>query len=285
MWPSRSSGAPKGTKLTLNLGDEIPVLSTVFGAAAAGGFASVPQSSFNYRTVGIILEMTPRVTYDGEIVLDAFSVESSALGATISVAGQDVPSFASRKVTTKLRLREGESTLLAGLLKDEQRKILTGFPGVMQTPDPAVAVRTDERPGQPVRHRDAAHAAYRPDARAHGAGSVVDLHRDAAEHRARRTAAAHRPVAGRRWRQRARQPRGSGGAAPGGALSGGPLSGGAARGRDTPGSGSRSRHCRRSGRRYPWCVRLAERNRHRGSRESALAAAGASGRNSTAVPG
>jgi general secretion pathway protein D len=124
----------EGTKLTMNLGDEIPILSTVFGAAAAGGFASVPQSSFNYRTVGIILEMTPRVTYDGEIVLDAFSVESSALGATISVAGQDVPSFASRKVTTKLRLREGESTLLAGLLKDEQRKILTGFPGVMQTP-------------------------------------------------------------------------------------------------------------------------------------------------------
>jgi general secretion pathway protein D len=124
----------EGTKLTMNLGDEIPVLSTVFGAAAAGGFASVPQSSFNYRTVGIILEMTPRVTYDGEIVLDGFSVESSALGATISVAGQDVPSFASRKVTTKLRLREGESTLLAGLLKDEQRTILTGFPGLIRTP-------------------------------------------------------------------------------------------------------------------------------------------------------
>ena len=58
----------------------------------------MPQSSFNYRTVGVNLEMTPRVTYDGEIVLDAFSVESSALGATISVAGQDVPSFSSRKV-------------------------------------------------------------------------------------------------------------------------------------------------------------------------------------------
>jgi general secretion pathway protein D len=124
----------EGTKLTMNLGDEIPVLSTVFGAAAAGGFASVPQSSFNYRTVGIIMEMTPRVTYDGEIVLDAFSVESSSRGPDIGVAGQSVPTFSSRKVTTKLRLREGESTLLAGLLKDDQRKILTGFPGVMQTP-------------------------------------------------------------------------------------------------------------------------------------------------------
>ena len=124
----------EGTKLTMNLGDQIPVLSTVFGAAAPGGFASVPQSSFNYKDVGVNLEMTPRVTYEGEIVLDGFSIESSALGPSISVAGQDVPSFSSRKVGTKLRLREGESTLLAGLLRDEQRKILTGFPGITRTP-------------------------------------------------------------------------------------------------------------------------------------------------------
>jgi general secretion pathway protein D len=124
----------EGTKLTLNLGDQIPVVSTVFGAAAAGGLATVPQSSYNYKDVGVNIEMVPRVTYEGEIVLDNFSVESSALGPDISVAGQSVPSFASRKVTTKLRLREGESTLLAGLLRDEQRKILTGFPGVMRVP-------------------------------------------------------------------------------------------------------------------------------------------------------
>ncbi len=124
----------EGTKLTMNLGDEIPVLSTVFGAAAAGGFASVPQSSFNYKSVGVNLEMTPRVTYEGEIVLDGFLVESSSLGPSISVAGQDVPSFSSRKVGTKLRLREGESTLLAGLLRDEQRKILSGFPGIIRMP-------------------------------------------------------------------------------------------------------------------------------------------------------
>jgi general secretion pathway protein D len=123
----------EGAKLTLNLGDDIPVVQTVFGAAVAGGFANIPQSSFTYRTVGIIVEMTPRVTYEGDIRLE-MSVESSALGPSISVAGQDVPSFSSRKVTTTLRLREGESNLLAGLLRDDQRKILTGFPGLMRVP-------------------------------------------------------------------------------------------------------------------------------------------------------
>jgi general secretion pathway protein D len=123
----------EGQEMTLNLGEEVPVLSTVFGAAVPGGFASVPQSSFSYRPVGVNLAINPRVTFDGEIVLD-LSVESSTLGASVSVAGQDVPSFGTRKVKTRLRLREGESNLLAGLLKDDQRKILTGFPGIMKLP-------------------------------------------------------------------------------------------------------------------------------------------------------
>ena len=62
--------------MTLNLGEEIPVISTVFGAAVSGGFASIPQSSFNYRPVGVNIAMTPRVTYEGEVILD-LTVESS----------------------------------------------------------------------------------------------------------------------------------------------------------------------------------------------------------------
>ena len=123
----------EGVKLTLNLGDEIPLVQTVFGAPVAGGFASIPQSSFTYRNVGINLEITPRVTYEGDIRLE-LSVESSSLGPSISVGGQDAPTISTRKVQTTLRLREGESNLLAGLLRDDQRKVLTGFPGLIRTP-------------------------------------------------------------------------------------------------------------------------------------------------------
>ena len=123
----------EGVKLTLNLGDEIPLVQTVFGAPVAGGFASIPQSSFTYRNVGINLEITPRVTYEGDIRLE-LSVESSSLGPSISVGGQDAPTISTRKVLTTLRLREGESNLLAGLLRDDQRKQLTGFPGLMRAP-------------------------------------------------------------------------------------------------------------------------------------------------------
>jgi general secretion pathway protein D len=123
----------EGQEMTLNLGEEVPILSTVFGSAVPGGFAGIPQSSFTYRPVGVNLSINPRVTFDGEIVLD-LSVESSTLGGSISVGGQEAPLFGTRKVKTRLRLREGESNLLAGLLKDDQRKSLTGLPGIMRLP-------------------------------------------------------------------------------------------------------------------------------------------------------
>ena len=77
--------------------------------------------------------MTPRVTYDGDIILE-LTLENSARGQDSNIAGQNLPSFFSRKVTTKLRLRDGESNLLAGLLREDERRSLTGFPGVMRLP-------------------------------------------------------------------------------------------------------------------------------------------------------
>ena len=123
----------EGVQLTLNLGDDIPVPSTSFTAIATGGVAVNPLTSFEYRAVGVNLLMTPRVTYDNEIILD-LEVENSTLGANINVAGQALPTFGTRRVITRLRLRDGESNLLAGLLREEDRRSLRGFPGILNLP-------------------------------------------------------------------------------------------------------------------------------------------------------
>ena len=123
----------EGTTLTLNLGDDIPVPTTAFTAIATGGAAVNPLTSFNYRPVGVIVEITPRVTYENEIILDLM-VENSTLGPSINVAGQALPTFGSRKVITRLRLRDGESNLLAGLLREEDRRSMKGFPGILRLP-------------------------------------------------------------------------------------------------------------------------------------------------------
>lgn len=123
----------EGAPLELNLGEDIPVPSTTFTPVAAGGANSQPLTSFNYRSVGVNVKLTSKVSYEGDIRMELF-VESSTLGAGVVIAGQELPSFGSRKVTTVLRLREGESSLLAGLLREDQRKLLTGFPWILRVP-------------------------------------------------------------------------------------------------------------------------------------------------------
>ncbi len=123
----------EGEKLTLNLGTEVPVPSTTFTPIATGGTAYNPMTSFQYKVVGVSVEIEPRVTYEGDIVMK-LAVEVSNVGADKNIAGQNLPSFGTRKATTKLRLRDGESNLLAGLLNETERKSLKGFPGIMSVP-------------------------------------------------------------------------------------------------------------------------------------------------------
>jgi general secretion pathway protein D len=123
----------EGTKLSLALGQSVPVISTAFTPIAGGGAGVNPLASYNYRDVGVTIDMLPRVTVEGDIILD-LTLDNSSLAAPILVAGQSVPSFGQRRVTTRLRLRDGESNLLAGLLQESERRSLRGFPGAVNLP-------------------------------------------------------------------------------------------------------------------------------------------------------
>ncbi len=123
----------EGADLELNLGDEVPVPSTVFGGLGAGGVNTVPISSFTYKNVGVNVKMKPRVTFENEIILE-IEIENSTLGPPLNVAGQSLPTFGSRKVKSRMRLREGESNLIAGLLREDDRRVLRGVPGLLRVP-------------------------------------------------------------------------------------------------------------------------------------------------------
>ena len=187
----------EGTQLTLNLGQDIPVPTTAFTPLAAGGAAFNPLTSFEYRPIGVVISMTPRVTFEQEIVLD-LEVENSTLGPPILVAGQSLPTFGTRRVTTRLRLRDGESNLLAGLIRREDRRTLRGLPGLLRLPAAAAPVRRYRHRGPGDRHRDAVDAAHRAGAPVHAAGREPAPHRNPAQYRGDRAAAAHSARGGRR---------------------------------------------------------------------------------------
>ena len=124
----------EGMTVNLGLGDDVPQPQTVFQSAAAGGIANVPTTQVQYRRVGVNLIFTPRVTYQDEIILENLQLEKSGLGPNIDVGGQIFPTFVTRTAQTTLRLRDGESNLLAGLIQDESRRTTTSFPGLTGLP-------------------------------------------------------------------------------------------------------------------------------------------------------
>ena len=123
----------EGTKLTFKVGDQIPVISTSYLPIAGGGAGTNPLSSYNYKDVGVTVEITPRVTLEGDILLDVNIINNSR-GSDVNIGGVNIPSFGNREVNTRLRLRDGESNLLAGLLREDERKSLQGFPGAIHVP-------------------------------------------------------------------------------------------------------------------------------------------------------
>jgi len=120
----------EGQTAEARFGDQVPVPVTIFAAIATGGVQQQPITSFEYKNVGVNIDITPRVHHDGEITLE-LKIDISAVGP----AGfQGLPTFNSRVVTSTIRLRDGETNLLAGLILDTERYGLTGIPGLADIP-------------------------------------------------------------------------------------------------------------------------------------------------------
>jgi len=106
----------------------VPV--TTFAPIATGGVAQQPVTSFNYRNIGVNIDITPRIHHDDDVTL-ALKVEISSLSST-GYGG--LPTFGNRSINTEIRLRDGETNMLAGLIRDDEREIKEGIPGLSDLP-------------------------------------------------------------------------------------------------------------------------------------------------------
>src|SRR4029450_1063304 len=126
--------AAEGKKTSLKIGTEVPVPVTTFTSAqpnTGGTFA--PATSFQYRNVGVNLELTPKVNASGEILLE-LATEFSILGPSQNVAGTNLPTFFTRNVTGILRVNDGETSVIGGLIQDATRETTSGIPGARSIP-------------------------------------------------------------------------------------------------------------------------------------------------------
>ena len=119
-----------GTAATAAFGQRVPIPTTTFSPLAQGGVNIQPTTAFEYQNIGVNVSITPR-THPNDDVSLLLNIELSSLGPP----GFDgLPTFGSRKVTTTIRLRDGETNILAGLIREDERFEKQGIPGLGNIP-------------------------------------------------------------------------------------------------------------------------------------------------------
>ena len=126
--------ASEGQQVTVRLGDRVPIPVTniqVPGSTPTPTPTVISTTSFQLTDVGINIDVTPRVHHNREITL---TMRFELTSITAPGVGTLPPTLGNRTVNTVIRLKDGETNLLAGLLRRDERKSLRGVPGVINVP-------------------------------------------------------------------------------------------------------------------------------------------------------
>jgi general secretion pathway protein D len=123
-----------GEKAAFHIGDRVPIPVTTFNTAQTVGGNIVPVTSFQYQDVGIRLDIEPRLHHNKEVTLK-IKVEVSNLAGTVAGSqGASQPIIATRTIESTIRLKDGETNFLAGLLRSDETSNELGLPGLSEIP-------------------------------------------------------------------------------------------------------------------------------------------------------
>jgi general secretion pathway protein D len=120
----------EGLPAQARFGDRVPIPVTTFTPIATGGTPQQPITSFQYENIGVNIDITPRVHHDDEVSL-ALKVSVQSISGT---GFGNLPTFGNREISTVIRLKDGETNMLAGLIRDDERRLVEGIPGLSDIP-------------------------------------------------------------------------------------------------------------------------------------------------------
>ncbi|MBL0726173.1 secretin N-terminal domain-containing protein [Piscinibacter sp. HJYY11] len=115
-------------KARIMIGDRVPVITTTSTANVG------VSESVSYLDVGLKLEVEPNVFLDNEVGVKVNLEVSNIVREVKSRSGSLTYQIGTRLATTALRLKDGETQALAGLISDEDRKSAAGVPGMVDLP-------------------------------------------------------------------------------------------------------------------------------------------------------
>jgi general secretion pathway protein D len=114
-------------KAKVLIGDRVPVITVTTNNG-------VSADSVNYVDVGLKLDVEPNIYLDDEVAIKINLEVSSVVKEIVSKSGTQAYQIGTRSAATVLRLKDGETQVLAGLISDEDRTTANKVPGVGDLP-------------------------------------------------------------------------------------------------------------------------------------------------------
>jgi general secretion pathway protein D len=105
-------------RATLQVGNEVPIITQQQQSTTA---VSAIVNSVSYRSTGVILAITPRLSDDGKVFLEIEQEVSDAVNTTTSTTTGS-PTIQQRRVKTTVSVNDGETIMLAGLMQDKSTR-------------------------------------------------------------------------------------------------------------------------------------------------------------------
>jgi general secretion pathway protein D len=129
-----------GQTAKLRIGDRIPIATGSFqagvgvGSTGGAGFVNpLVNTQFTYLDVGVNIDLTPRVHPNRDVSLK-LKVEVSSHTGDQAIGGITQPIISQRVIEHDIRLKEGEVSILGGLVQRTDSKTLEGWPGLARLP-------------------------------------------------------------------------------------------------------------------------------------------------------
>jgi general secretion pathway protein D len=127
--------ASNNKEAKIQVGSSEPIPTGVYTSTTATvGTSGIVETSVEYKDIGTIVTVTPRIS-DGGLVTMEINVEDSALGPIQQVGNlQNVRSFIKRTAKTVVSIVEGQTLVMGGLIRDEKTRSTTGVPFLTKIP-------------------------------------------------------------------------------------------------------------------------------------------------------
>jgi general secretion pathway protein D len=123
-----------GQKASLKIGDRVPVATGSFQPGIGGvGINPLVNTQFQYIDVGVNIDVQPTVHAGREVTLK-LTMEVSSVSSHVSIGGIDQPVIGQRRVEHTIRLKDGEASLMGGMLEEDTLKSVSGYPFLSQVP-------------------------------------------------------------------------------------------------------------------------------------------------------